>query len=136
VLRPGSACVEETAMVWIVRAVGALVVLFGLWGLIQPAGMVGAVRRAWATPRGKWLAAGFRLLFGLALLGTAAGSDFPTAFRALGALSLLSAAVVLALGYPRELAFVEWWTRRSAAELRVAAAAALAFGVFVVAAVR
>jgi hypothetical protein len=119
-------------MVWIVRTVGALVLFFGLWGLARPSGMVAAVRRAWATPRGKWLAAGFRLLFGVALLGSAAASDFPTAFRALGALSLLSAAVVLALGYPRELALVEWWTRRSAAEIRMAAAAALVFGLFVI----
>ena len=94
-------------MAWIVRAVGMLVVLFGLWGLVQPTGLVDVLRRAWATLRGKWLAAGFRLLFGMALLGAAAGSAFPTVLRVLGVVSLLSAVTVLALGYERELAFVE-----------------------------
>jgi hypothetical protein len=102
---------------------------------VQPAGLVGVLRRAWATPRGKWLAAGFRLLFGVALLGAAAGSHFPTALRALGVVSLLSAVTVLALSYERELAFVEWWARRPPTELRAWSAAALAFGVFVIAAV-
>lgn len=105
-------------------------------GLVDPAGLVVVLRRAWATPRGKWLAAGFRLLFGIALLGVAAASDFPTALRVLGVVSLISAVAVLALHYERELAFVEWWARRPLAELRAWAAAALAFGVFVIVAVR
>ena len=123
-------------MVWIVRAVGTLITLFGLWGLVHPAGLVGVLRRAWATPRGKWLAAGFRLLFGVALLGAAAASDFPTVLRVLGVVSLLAAVAVLALSYEGELALVEWWARRPAAELRAWSAVALAFGVFVIAAVR
>ena len=122
-------------MVWIVRAVGTLIALFGLWGLVHTAGLVGVLRRAWATPRGKWLAAGFRLLFGVALLGAAAASDFPTALRVLGVVSLLSAVTVLALSYERELAFVDWWARRRAAELRAWSAVALVFGVFVIVAV-
>lgn len=123
-------------MVWIVRAIGALVVIVGLFGVVHPAGLVGVLRRAWSTSRGKWLAAGFRLLFGLTLLGTAAGSEFPTALRALGVLSLLSAAAVLALSYARELAFIEWWARRPPMELRGWSALALAFGVFLLFAVR
>jgi hypothetical protein len=121
---------------WSVRAIGALVVFFGVWGLLQPAGLVTTLRRAWATPRGKWLAAGFRLLFGVALLGAAGASAFPTALRVIGVISLLSAATVLALPYRRELAFVEAWARRPAAELRAASLLALAFGAFVLLAVR
>ena len=77
--------------------------------------------------RGKWLAASFRLLFGVALLGAAAASAFPTALPVLGVVSRPSGAAVLILNDERDLALVEWWARRPAVQRRAWSAAALAF---------
>jgi hypothetical protein len=115
---------------WIVAGFGALVLALGLVGLVRPQGLVGFVKRAWATRGGLYLAVGLRLVLGIALLLAAARSKAPVALAILGWLSLLGAALVPIVGYARARAFVEWWERRPAAFVRGWSLAACAFGVF------
>ena len=120
---------------FVVSVIGALVAFVGLTGLLQPATLLRFLERAWATPRGLWLAVGFRLVFGIALLLAAAGSRAPLLLTIVGAISLVSAAVVPILGYARARSFVAWWSQRPAAFVRGWSLVACAFGGFLVYAV-
>lgn len=118
-----------------VVAFGLLILAFGLLGAIRPAALIQLLQRAWSTRSGLYLAAGFRLLFGVTLLLAARTSAYPTALTFLGCLSLVASLLALLIGYARALAFVEWWSQSPVLLIRASSLVAIAFGSFLIAAV-
>ena len=119
-------------MAVLVAAFGLLIAALGLLGAARPTGLIELLRRAWSTRRGLYLAAGFRVLFGIVLLLAASESAYRVALASLGGLAIATALIGLLMGYQRDLAFIEWWSQRPASFIRVWSLAAIAFGVFLV----
>lgn len=120
----------------IVAMFGMLIASFGAFGLIMPADFVGLVRNFWATPKSVHYAAALRLALGAALLLAAAGSAYPRTFTAFGYLSLAGAVIVIVLGRARLTNLIELWARQPEAIIRLWGLIALAFGIFLVSAIR
>jgi hypothetical protein len=92
--------------------------------------------RVFETPLGLYGAAAIRVVFGIALLGAAPASRAPRALRVLGAVVLLAGLLTPFVGVERARAIMDWWSARGAGFMRLWAAVAVAFGAFVVHAVR
>jgi hypothetical protein len=113
-----------------VAAVFALAILvIGALGLASPDALTAFVHR-WQTPLGIWMAAAFRVTFGVALWLAAPSSRFPVLLECLGAISALSGIALPVLGLTRLKAIVSWWGNRSAAFKRLWAVVALLVGGF------
>jgi hypothetical protein len=120
----------------VVAMFGMLIASFGAFGLIRPADFVGLARNFWATPKGVHYAAALRLALGIALLLAAADSAYPRTLTALGYLSLAGAAIVAFLGHVRLAKIIEWWAQQPEAVVRLWGLITLAFGIFLVSAIR
>ena len=100
-------------MTLFVALLGGAITLLGLVGIVRPRSLIRFVQTVWQSPKGLYLAIGLRVVFGLILMAAASESRFPATFRFLGIISLVAAAVSLALGFARLQKFVGWWTDRS-----------------------
>ncbi len=107
-------------------AVALFVFVMGAWGVFAP-GSIFAFISGWSSKTGFWLAVLLRLCFGLALWFAAPDTKLPLLLRVLGALAIVSAAVLPLVGYERFARFIEWWTKRS--ELAMRAWSLLALGI-------
>ena len=107
-------------------AVALFVFVMGAWGVFAP-GSIFAFISGWSSKTGFWLAVLLRLCFGLALWFAAPDTKLPIFLRALGALAIVSAALLPLIGYDRFKRFIEWWTQRS--ELAMRAWSLLALGI-------
>jgi hypothetical protein len=116
----------------IVAAVGIFLAAFGIFGVIRPGTLTRFVAISWQAPSGLYLAMAIRLIFGVALIGAASSSRFPTVLLIIGALSIVTAVVAPLLGFERVRAFAEWWLVRPFWLIRAWAGIASAFGVFLV----
>ncbi|MDD2770254.1 MAG: hypothetical protein PHT19_16135 [Methylococcus sp.] len=114
---------------------GILIVSFGTFGLVKPAGFIRFARDFWATPQGVNYAAALRLALGFALVLAADQSAYPRTLAALGYLSLAGAGIVLLLGHARLSQIVEWWAQRPESVIRLWGLIALAFGFFLLSAI-
>jgi hypothetical protein len=119
----------------IVSLLSILVLGFGVFGLVSPAGLSSFVSR-FGSKTGLWTAIVFRLIFGVALWRVAPASRTRTVLQALGALSMASALVLPWLGLPRFQAIVSWWSRQSAVFVRAWSLLAAAIGAFLLWSVR
>jgi hypothetical protein len=88
--------------------------------------------RPWQSPGTLAAAAGLRVLLGVLLLLVAADSRLPVALLAIGAFSILAGLLIPVLGFERIGRMVRWWLAQPAGFVRAWAAAALAFGAFLV----
>jgi hypothetical protein len=120
----------------IVAIFGMLIASFGAFGLTKPADCVGLARSFWATTRSVHYAALVRLALGIALLLAAADSAYPRTLAALGYLSLAGAAIVVLLGHVRLQKMIEWWAQQPEVVIRLWGLLALAFGIFLLSAIR
>ncbi|MEW6037569.1 MAG: hypothetical protein AB1648_04885 [Pseudomonadota bacterium] len=120
----------------VVAMFGMLIASFGAFGLIKPADFVGLARNFWATPKGVHYAAALRLALGIALLLGAADSAYPRTLTGLGYLSLAGAAIIAFLGQVRLTKIIEWWAQQPETVIRLWGLIALAFGIFLVSAIR
>jgi hypothetical protein len=119
----------------IIALFGIVVAAIGISGLLRPGDLVKFVRRFWTTRHGVNIAAALRLFLGIALILAASGSSYPQTLAVLGYLSVAGALLIVLLGYSRIVAIIEWWSQRSEAVIRIWAFAALAYGVFLLAAI-
>lgn len=119
-------------MSFVVAVAGALLFLIGLVGVVSPAALAAVVSR-WQSPAGLHLAAGIRVLLGIAFLVAAAESRSPVFLRVMGWLLIVTGALTPLLGLRRFEALLEWWKRqpalfrRSWAGLAAATGAAIAW---------
>ena len=107
---------------------GILVSLFCLWAIIKPQRVHALVRGVTDTTWGYLLAAGVRLLLGLALLLAAPGSKFPTTFVVLGWVTIAAAVGIVIMGRERMGRLIEWFSRLSEATVRAWLMLGVAFG--------
>ena len=116
-------------MSFVVAGFSLGIMAIGALGLASPGALMAFVRR-WQTPLGLWVAAGFRIVFGVAVWLAAPSSRFPIALQILGAVSVMSGMTLPLVGLSRFAAIVSWWERRSAAFKRTWAGVACAVGGF------
>ena len=114
-------------------AVGALLIVVGLFGLIRPGALQKWVKEMNPTLR-YVVAVGVRVGLGLLIVYAAPETRWPIQMRLLGYF-VLAVALALMIAGPRRLGhIVDWWSGRSAAPIRIGSLAAIAFGaLFIVA---
>jgi len=116
-------------MSFVVAGFSLAILAIGVLGLASPDALMAFVRR-WQTPLGIWIAAAFRVTFGVVFWLAAPSSRVPVLLKILGAVSVLSGVALPLLGLSRFEAIVSWWAGRSAVFKRMWAVVALAFGGF------
>jgi len=116
-------------MSFIVAGFSLGIMAIGALGLASPEALMSFVRR-WQTPLGLWVAAGFRIAFGVAVWLAASSSRTPTVLQILAAVSVASGIALPLVGLSRFVAIISWWERRSAGVKRAWAGVACAFGGF------
>ncbi len=115
----------------IIAVLGALIVLLGLVGLIQPDRFRSMFTSLDSQMRFV-LAIVTRLIIGGLLWWLADELRHPQVMRILAAIAVLAAVVVLFMGRERLDRLIGWWLTRSDGLLRVSALFAAAFGAFLV----
>ena len=114
-------------MTWIVAALGALVVVLGLFGLVQPGRFRDTIGEMDSQPR-FIMAVVIRLVVGALLWWVADELRHPLAMRVLAIIAIVAAVVILMAGSARLDRMVNWWLGQSDGILRLSAFFAAAFG--------
>jgi len=100
---------------------------FGALGIVSPSRLL-AVVRYFQTPMGLYLAAGARLLLGVALLFTAPTSRAPDFIYILGVVIIAIGVITPFVGVERYRRILDRWEAQGSAFVRGWAVLALAFG--------
>jgi hypothetical protein len=116
-------------MAFLVAAFAVIMVFMGSYGIASPAGLVSFARK-WQGQLGVWTGAAIRLVFGVALWGSAPSSRTPTAFEVLGVISLLSGIALPIIGAERVTKLISWWSEQPSTFIRGWSAVGIALGVF------
>jgi hypothetical protein len=114
-------------MTFFVAAIGAFLLAIGVVGVVSPVALAGFVSR-WQTPNGLHLAAGIRVVVGIALLVAAGESRAPAFLRILGWVSIATGALTPLMGLRRFEALLAWWKGQPAPFRRAWAALAAGLG--------
>ncbi len=115
-----------------VIGIGTIISLICLTGVILPAQLLQAVRAAWQYRAALFVAVMVRLTIGALLVLAAPHSRYPLTFEILGWLAIVAALLIPFVGRSRIGRLLDWWSRRSAAGIRLWSLAGLAFGCFLV----
>ena len=118
-------------MTIIVAVLGALIVLLGLVGLVQP-NRFRAMFTAMDSKTRFVLAIGIRVAMGGLLWWLADELRHPHVMRVLAVIALVAAAVLPIMGRARLDKLVEWWLSRPDSLLRVWSLFAAGFGAYLV----
>ena len=118
-------------MTLVVAVIGALVLLLGLVGLVQPDRFRAMLGTMDSQVRFR-LAVVTRLAMGALLWWLADELRHPHVMRVLAAIAIFAAVMLLIMGRERLDRLIGWWLSRSDGLLRVSALFAAAFGVFLV----
>ncbi len=118
-------------MTWLIAALGAALVLFGIVGLIQPDHFRTMFRALHSSTR-FWLAIGIRLFFAALLWWLAEDLRHPDVMRVIAVIAVVAAAAIVIMGRERMNRMVDWWLGLGDGLLRVSSAFAAAFGAFLV----
>ena len=117
-------------MVVVVAIFALLIIAFGLWGIVAPAGLLTFVSH-WESYLGLWLGVLLRLAFGVALWSVAAESRFPVVLQTLGIVSVAAGLALPFMGLARFEEIITWWCHQSPGFTQLWAASAVAVGVVV-----
>jgi len=112
--------------------IGAIISVICLSGIMLPAQLLHALRAAWQYRAALLVAVMVRLVTGVLLILAAPYSRFPPVFGILGWLAIAAALLMPFVGRKRIGQLLDWWSRRSAAWIRLWSLAGLAFGCFLV----
>jgi hypothetical protein len=104
-----------------------LTAAFGAVGIASPSKLVGVVRY-FQTPIGLYVAAGIRVLLGVALLFAAPASRAPGLVYVLGVFIIVAGVATPLFGLDRFRRLLDWWSSRGSAFIRGWAVVALLFG--------
>ena len=119
----------------LIAAFGVAIVAASVFGVLRPRSLTGWMASL-APLRLLTIGVIMRLAFGLLLVFGAPGTRYPTTVFALGMIALAAAAALPMLGTERLARFVGWWSERPSAMVRGWCVAGVAFGAFMVFAVR
>lgn len=108
-------------------AVALFIFVMGAWGVFAPASIFAFIS-SWSSKSRFWLAVLLRLCFGLSFWFAAPDTRLPMLLRALGALMIVSAAVLPLVGFQRFERIIAWWTGQSVFVMRLWSLLALAIG--------
>ncbi len=122
-------------MTYFLLALGVIIAGVGVFGMALPGVMAGLIARVSFTNRLRYLAASVRLVLAVALYLAADSTSYPVTMRVLAALTLFSGVVVLLLNRATLQRWLDGVATWPPAVLRGISLAALALGVFFVAAV-
>jgi hypothetical protein len=114
--------------------VGLFIAAVGMLGVASPHGLLTAVRFI-VTPRGLYLVAALRVVFGVVLVLVAPSSRAPRVLRLLGVVMLVAGLTTPLFGVDRAHAMLDWWSARGSTFMRLWAGLPVALGAFVVYAV-
>ena len=118
-------------MSWVITALGALIVVLGALGLVQP----DRFRAMFSTmdSRSRFVfAIVIRLAIGAFLWFAADELRFPAVMRVLAVIAVMAAVGILVMGRKRLDRLVDWWLSKPDSVLRVSAVFAATFGAFLV----
>ena len=118
-------------MTWVIAALGALIVVLGMLGLVQP----DRFRAMFSTmdSRSRYVfAIVIRLALGGFLWFIADELRFPEVMRVFAVIAVLAAVAILIMGRQRLDRMVDWWLTKPDSILRVSAVFAAAFGGFLI----
>ena len=105
------------------------VAALGALGLISPMRLLEIVRQ-FQSQTGLYAAGAFRVVLGGALFFAAPASRAPRVLRILGIIILVAGLFTPLFGVERVHRLMDWWSTQGAMFMRVWAALALAFGLF------
>jgi len=114
-------------MTLIALVFSAAVTALGVLGIVAPSKLIEVVRK-FENPTGLYVAAGLRLLFGVALFFAASMSRAPDALRVLGVIVIIAGVATPFFGLKRFRKLLDWWSSRGESFIRCWAAIALLFG--------
>ena len=109
---------------------GILIAAAGAGILLFPARFIEFTKSVLARPGAKWFAGGIRIGLGALLLAGSGAALHPAAVATAGGLLLVVGAVLLLLPRPRFEALARWGIGLSPAAMRLAAAVAIALGLW------
>jgi uncharacterized protein YjeT (DUF2065 family) len=118
-------------MTVIIAALGALIVVVGLVGLVQPDRFRSMLRALDSQPRFR-LAVVTRLVMGALLWWLADELRHPYVMRVLAVIAVLAAVGILIMGRERLDRLVDWWLSRPDGLLRGSVLLAAVFGAYLV----
>jgi len=114
-----------------VLSISLIILGFGAVGLLAPGRLVNFV--LWFDNlRGLYVAAAFRIIFGLALIYIAKATQWPEFLHILGLFTLVAGFVLLLLGLEHFHKIVAWWCGQGLGMLRIWSFFALLLGGFLV----
>ena len=99
-------------MVLVALAMCVLVAVFGAVGVVFPEVLVGGIRVFSETATGLYVAAGIRLVFGVALFFAAPTSRAPRTLRVLGVVVIVAGLAMPVVGIEFFRSQVDWWSTR------------------------
>ncbi len=114
-------------MALVVSALGVLIGVIGLIGLIVPMRLMGPISR-WHGPPRFAVAVLLRLAIGVVLLVAAPDCRLPVVVRVLGFVTIVAAVGLLFVGRRRLDAFIDWWLGQRVVWVRVGCVFALVMG--------
>ena len=109
---------------------GILIAAAGVGVLLFPVRFTDFTRDLLAKPATRWYAGGIRIVLGAFIFAGSGSAARPAAVAAVGALLLFVGVVLLLLPRPRFEAIARWGAGLSPVTLQLAAAAAIALGVW------
>ena len=115
-----------------IAAVGLLIVLIGVFGLLLPSALLGFAERAGSSSTGFLLSIVVRAGLGIVFLFAASSTRFPRAIGALGILSLVAAVALAVIGHARMRKFMHQWTRWPTWFVRASLLLVIGFGAFLI----
>jgi hypothetical protein len=114
-------------------AVALLILIFGVGGFLEPAGLVWIAQHT-VTSGAYWAIAFVRVSFGLVLIAAASASRAPRAMRVLGIVVVIvgiTTAVTALFGMARAREIIDWWIQQGPVIVRLSVVPVLLLGGFV-----
>ena len=110
--------------------IAALLVLFGLSGVLWPEGLMQLVTYSFSRT-GLYVVAAVRIVLGALLFFAAASTRTPKTLRVIGLIILVAGIVTALIPAERALAMKDWFLGRDPNLLRIAVCFPLAVGIFI-----
>ena len=114
-------------MAFVAVAISGLIAVLGALGAFAPEALLDIVR-GFENPAGLYVAAGIRIVFGLALFFAAPTSRVPRTVRVVGVVIFVAGLITPLIGLERFTSLLEWWSSVGFGFIRTAAAANFAVG--------
>lgn len=122
-------------MTLVATILALIIACIGLVGVLSPPLLLDFLR-ALRSSGALYVVAAVRIVFGVVLVLAAPASRLPRTLRVLGTIIIVAGLVTPLFGLERTRALLEWWTSQPSWAMRAWASVAVAFGVFLVYALR